>query len=130
MASAVTVPDAPKHLDSKTKKKWQETYAKAHAQAKIDHPDNDSIQRTVANKEANKMLAVPAPQSADDIDALEDWQVLTRETRTAKDGSQTRHVVTADGRKYAHPINRSSDVDLSPATPGRKQKTAAAEAAK
>lgn len=105
MAPKVTIPDAPKHLDDKAKKQWQDRYAKALAQAQIDYPENESAQRSAANKEANKMLAVPAPESADDIDNLEDWQVLVRETRTdAKTGAQTRHCVTTDGRKYAHPI--------------------------
>ena len=98
------VPAAPKHLDEKAAKQWQDAFAKAHAQAKINHPEDQSAQRRAATQEANKMLAVPAPQSADDIDALEDWQVLVRETRTAKDGSEMRHCVTSDGRKYAHPV--------------------------
>ena len=104
-AVTIQVPDAPQHLDAKAGKKWQESYAKAHAQAKIDYPENESAQRAAANKEANKILAVPAPESADDIDDLEDWQVLLRETRTdAKTGEKTRHCVTSDGRKYAHPV--------------------------
>lgn len=106
MAPAVTVavPDAPKHLDDKAKKQWQDSYTRAFAQAKIDYPENESAQRTAATKEANKMLAVPAPESADDIDALKDWQVLIRETRTSADGSQMRVCVTADGRKYSFPV--------------------------
>lgn len=115
-ATAVTVPAAPKHLDDKAKKRWQGSYAKAHAQAQLDYPENKNAQHAAANKEANKMLAVPAPQSAEDIDSLEDWQVLKRETRTAADGSETRHCVTSDGRKYAHPAVKEKKAKAAAAT--------------
>jgi broad specificity phosphatase PhoE len=99
----VIVPDAPAHLSDKAAKQWAATYTKALAQAKIDTPDNDSAQRTAALKAANALLAVPAPTSATDIDALDDWQFLLRETRTVKD-VETRVCVTTDGRKYSFPV--------------------------
>jgi hypothetical protein len=104
MASDIAVPDAPKHLSDKAKSKWQKSYKDAFAKAQIDYPDNDSAQRTAANKSANAMLAVPAPQSAADIDKLDDWQVIVRETRTQGDGTQVKVCVTADGQKYSFPV--------------------------
>ena len=101
----ITAPDAPKHLSDKAAKQWQAAYVKALAQARLDYPENENTQRSVATKEANKMLAVPAPESAEDIDALEDWQVIHRSTITdAKEKVTRRHCVTSDGRKYAFEI--------------------------
>jgi hypothetical protein len=104
MAEKVTIPEAPKHLTGKAKKQWQDSYAKAHQQAQIDYPEDASAQRRAATKEANKMLAVPAPNSAKEIDALEEWQVLMRGEREI-DGVKHRVCVTTDGRKYTHPID-------------------------
>lgn len=113
----ISIPDAPKHLDKKAKKQWEDKYVAALKQAQIDHPDNESTQRAAATKEANKMLAVPAPETAEDIDKLADWQVLVRETRTNKEGSEVRHCVTTDGRKYAHVIEKKKKVSDSTSTP-------------
>jgi hypothetical protein len=115
MPPVANIPDAPQHLSDKAKKQWQANFQKAQAQARLDYPDNESAKRTVATKEANKMLAVPAPESADDIDALEDWQVIHRSTRT-KDGVARRHCVTSDGRKYSFEISKSSTVDITKLT--------------
>ena len=98
--ASTNVPEAPKHLSDAAAKQWQDTYAKALAQAKLDIPDNERAQRIAALKRANAMLAVPAPQSAADIDKLEDWQCMKRETR---DG--VRVCVTTDGRKYSFPVD-------------------------
>lgn len=100
----VTVaPVAPAHLSPKAAAQWTASYQKAHAQAKIDHPENERAQRTAALKVANALLAVPAPTDAAAIDKLEEWQVLSRETRNIK-GVPTRVCVTTDGRKYAFPL--------------------------
>ncbi len=98
------VPDAPAHLSEKAAKQWQAAYAKAFTQAKIDNPDNERAQRVSALKAANAMLAITPPQSAADIDALDNWQFQLRETRTV-DGVATRVCVTSDGRKYAFPVD-------------------------
>jgi hypothetical protein len=103
----VIVPDAPQYLSPKAAKQWQNAYASALQQARIDYPEDASAQRRAATHAANKLLAVPAPTSADEIDALEEHQFLLRETRTAKDGkTEMRHCVTSDGRKYAHPVGK------------------------
>jgi hypothetical protein len=99
----VSAPDAPKYLDAKTKKKWQDAWMKGFESAQRDYPDNEPAQRTAATKEANKLLAVPAPESAEEIDALESHQVIKRERRTIED---VEHAVcvTSDGRKYQFPV--------------------------
>jgi len=103
-APTVITPNPPAHMSDKAQKQWTATYIKALAQAKLDSPDNERAQRIAALKAANALLAVPAPTSAADIDKLDDWQVILREDRTAKDGTKMRVCVTADGRKYAFPI--------------------------
>ena len=102
-ATAVVTPAAPAHLPAAAKKEWAERYAKAHAQARIDQPENPSAQRTAALKHANTLLSVPAPKSAAEIEALEPWQVLLRSYRVVN-GMQTLHCVTMDGRKYSFPV--------------------------
>jgi hypothetical protein len=104
-------------MSDKASKQWAAAYTKAFAQAKLDYPDNESAQRTVALKSANALLAVPAPTSADEIAKLQEWQVLLREDRTIK-SVPTRVCVTVDGRKYAFPIADTApqSVDLSKMT--------------
>jgi|ERR1035437_440925 hypothetical protein len=102
-ASAVVTPAPPAHLSAAAKQEWTQRYIKAHAQARIDHPENPSAQRTVALKSANTLLSVPAPQSAADIEALEPWQVLLSSHRVVN-GVRTLFCVTTDGRKYSFPV--------------------------
>jgi hypothetical protein len=101
-----TTPAAPKFLPAAVQKKWQDAYEKALKQAAIDHPEDESQQRAIATKEANRLLVVPAPESAKDIDALADWQVLTRGTKNGQ-----KFVVTADGRKYSFPVQAGKPAD-------------------
>jgi hypothetical protein len=102
MASSTSIP-APTYLPGAAAAQWRGAYEKAFAQAKIDHPNNPSAQRATALKAANARLAVNPPTSATDIDKLEPWQVLVRETRNVK-GQQMRICVTTDGRKYSFPV--------------------------
>ena len=99
MADKSTLPAAPSHLPESAQQQWLNSYAKAFEIARRDNPEDEGAQRSAATKAANAMLAVPEPKSAADIDKLEDWQVLTRETREGK-----RLCVTSDGRKYAFAI--------------------------
>lgn len=104
------VPAAPAHLTEAAAAKWQKDYRTAYAQAKIAMPDNERAQRVTALKSANAMLAVPAPESAADVDRLEDWQVLKKGVRVTKAGVTEKFCVTTDGRKYAFPV-------IAPASP-------------
>ena len=101
-ATAVVTPAAPAHLPAAAKQEWAARYAKAYAQARIDHPENASAQRTAALKHANTLLSVPAPQSAADIEALEPWQKLLSGTRIVN-GVEMLYCSTSDGRKYSFP---------------------------
>jgi hypothetical protein len=121
---AASTPAPPAHLPAAAKKQWSDTHAKALAQAKRDYPDSERAQRGHALKSANAMLAVPAPQSADDIDALEPWQVLHRATRTFKntEGEEVtaRICTTSDGRKYSFPVN-AEKAEEGPAGKGKRK---------
>ncbi len=103
MASVPVIPNPPTYLSTSGQKRWSATYQKALAQAKLDLPRNESAQRAAALKAANALLVVPAPTSAAEIDTLEEWQVMKRETRVIK-GEVIRICVTTDGRKYKFPV--------------------------
>lgn len=94
--------EAPGHLPVAQRKQWEGRYNEALKQAKVNHPDNEAAQHTAALREANKMLHVPAPQTAEDIDKLADWQVTQRGDKSI-DGENHRYCVTIDGRKYSFP---------------------------
>lgn len=108
------IPAAPKHLPEDVQKQWQTEYEKALGAAKNDTTDVKAQQRA-ATKAANRLLSVPEPKSAADIDKLEEWQVLKRETRSQKVGPQLRVCVTADGRKYSFPIEEPKPAKASKA---------------
>jgi len=97
-------PAAPTHLPAEIQKKWQGEYEKALAAAQNDSPTDTKAQHRAALKAANRLLAVAAPKSAAEIDALESWQVLKRETRRGN-----RVCVTADGRKYSFPVPAAAE---------------------
>ena len=66
--------------------------------------------RQAAEREANKLLSVPAPEGYTEALALPEWQVLTRREKSVEksvdDESATRVllVVTIDGRKFRFPV--------------------------
>jgi len=121
MAPTVTVPDAPEHLSKKAAKQWQAAFTTALAQAKINYPDNESAQRSAATKAANTLLAVVPPTSADEINALGDWQVINRGVRVNnKTGVREAYCVAADGRKYAFPVTTKSATAKQEAPQGAK----------
>lgn len=100
---------APKYLSGDAKKKWEASYDDALEQAKVNLPNDESGQLAAAHKEANKMLAVRAPESAAEIDKLEDWQVVPGSVQTRViDGAEHRVCVTIDGRKHAHRLKKKS----------------------
>lgn len=121
MTPSLSTPVVPEYLSLAAAKQWTAAYAKALDQAKIDQPNNASIQRGIALRAANALLAVPAPKSAADIDKLEPWQVRVRETRTIK-GEQLRVCVTTDGRKYSFPIQAVAQTTQGPLDIGKLSK--------
>jgi len=96
MAKRHPTPKLPKAQQDE----WNKRYDTALKAAQISIED-EQARHTAALKEANKMLAVPAPESAADIDKLADWQVTKREDREIG-GVPHRVCVTIDGHKYAH----------------------------
>lgn len=103
----IQVPPAPAHLSDKAQEKWTATYKSAMEAAKRDTTD-ERAQRIAALKTANAIQAVKPPTSAAEIDALEDWQVVRRETKPVKLPGQKQETmcsvcVTIDGRKYIFP---------------------------
>ena len=107
MAAAIVAPTPPGHLSVKAQKAWQDKYVSTLKQAMLDYPGNERAQRIAALKTANALLAVPAPDSADAISKLEEWQVLVRkdvEVKVKGVSIQTRVCVTTDGRKYSFAI--------------------------
>ena len=122
------LPAAPAHMSTDAAAQWTASYSKALKQAQIDLPGNESGQRAAALKAANTLLRVTAPTSAADIDTLEPWQVLVRETRTIK-GVLYRVCVTSDGRKYSFPVeaakpetNQTADDSAPAATKAKASK--------
>ena len=110
------LPAPPAHMSTNAAKQWTAAYTKALKQAQLDMPNNVSGQRAAALKAANALIAVPAPSSAAEIDTLEPWQVLVRETRTVK-GVPTRVCITTDGRKYSFPVEAApAETDATAAT--------------
>ena len=107
---------APKYLTGDAKKKWEGTYDAALKQAKIDSPNDENTQFATAHKEANKMLSIPAPDSAKAIDEMEEWQIVPG-SRLAKviDGTEHKVCVTIDGRKHAHPVKKQAAPKADPA---------------
>ncbi|MHB1673780.1 MAG: hypothetical protein ACYCSP_05965 [Acidobacteriaceae bacterium] len=114
-----STPAPPAHMSTDAAKQWTAAYTKALKQAQADMPNNVSGQRAAALKAANALLAVPAPTSATEIDTLEPWQVLVRETRTVK-GVPMRVCITADGRKYSFPVEAAPAKPEAPTAPAAK----------
>jgi hypothetical protein len=99
MEDKVQVPQAPAILPAAEAKKWKETYASALKQAQADHPDDVPSQLKEALREANRILRVPEPKTAADVEKLAPWQVLKK---SVGEGGVVR-VITCDGKKYEVP---------------------------
>lgn len=109
---ATQTPAPPANLPPEIQQKWTDLHDKALAQAKQDNGNNERGARIAAVKAANTLQRVTPPTSAAEIDALEDWQVIRRETKTIK-GVATRLCVTIDGRKYAFPVDAAAPAPAS-----------------
>lgn len=113
---------APKKLPAQQQQQWNSRYDAALKQAKIDSPDDERAQHAAANKAANKMLIIPAPESHADIVNMPEWQVQQRATKVIDDVEHAT-VVTIDGKKYAHPIPAKPD-NQKPPTPPKQESPA------
>jgi hypothetical protein len=99
MAEKLNIPDAPSVLPPGLQAKWKDTYAKAHAEAVNDFPDDTIQQRQTALREANRMIRAPKLESFEDAKKLAKYLVHASEE---KDG--VLKLVTIDGKKYKFPV--------------------------
>jgi hypothetical protein len=102
-AQEVKIPAAPSHLPKDVQAQWTKLYSDAYSAAIKDAPGNDRAARQAGTKAANALQRVTPPTSTAEIDALKDWQVVKRETKTI-DNVPHRVCVTIDGQKYAFPV--------------------------
>jgi hypothetical protein len=102
----------PANIPEALQKKWSSAHAAAFKQAQVDHPNNESLQRQTARREANKLLRVPKPETHADAAELvkafqkgtdDGWQILAHGTRTIG-GKDHLSIVTADGQRHLYPV--------------------------
>ncbi len=98
----IEIPAAPRYLPKAQKAAWGKRYEEAYKEAQLSFPGDASSQRITALKEANKLLRVPAPKNAAEIDKLEAHHVIKRGEKEI-DGVTHVYAITSDGRKYFHP---------------------------
>src|SRR5712691_12684746 len=79
--------------------RWTVAYARALKQAEVNYPGDETEQRAVATREANRLFAVDEPENYEQAMAIESWKVLHREPF----GKELK-LVTIDGKKYRFPI--------------------------
>jgi hypothetical protein len=78
---------------------WQLAYQKALKQAEVNYPGDETEQRAVASREANRLFAVDEPETYEQAMAIEPWKCLHRQVF-----GNVLKVVTIDGKKYSFPI--------------------------
>ncbi len=101
MADKVNVPAAP-HFEGMPRDfaaRWEQIWAKAFKAAEVNHPGDETEQRAVATREANRLFAVDEPENYEQAMAIEGWKVLHR----GASGGVLK-LVTIDGKKYSFPV--------------------------
>jgi hypothetical protein len=101
MADKVNVPAAPQFpgVPRDFAGRWETAYARAFKQAEVNHPGDETEQRAVAAREANRLFAVDEPENYEQAMSIEEWKCLHREPF----GKELR-LVTIDGKKYRFPL--------------------------
>src|SRR6266404_924705 len=101
MAEKTNVPAAPyfEGMPRDFAGRWRQEYVKALKQAEVNYPGDETEQRAVATREANRLLAVDEPESYEEAMAIEEWKCLHR-----KPFGNELKLVTINGRKYSFPI--------------------------
>jgi hypothetical protein len=84
MADHIPVPAAPEVLPEKDQAQWKQTWVKEFKQAQIDHPGDDTAQRAMATRIANRALNPDEPGSYEQAAALPAWQCVARAERNGK----------------------------------------------
>lgn len=101
MAEKTNVPAVP-HFEGMPRdfaSRWETAFVKALRQAEINHPGDETEQRAVATREANRLFAVEEPETYEQAVALEPWKVLQRRESEGK-----LKLVTIEGKKYSFAI--------------------------
>lgn len=98
----VEVPAAPEILPDALKEKFAQAYVSAYKKAAQDGSQSDADRKQSAMREANRILEVEEPTSAEEAEKLPKWQVLRREVV----GGQLK-VVTIDGKKFSFPVKKA-----------------------
>lgn len=101
------IPAAPAHLPKPIREKWTAAYQAALENAARNTPGNERAQRIAALKAANAIQSVKPPTSLLEVDALEAWQFIRRETKEVQ-GVLSRVCVTIDGQKYIFPARTAA----------------------
>jgi len=97
--------------------RWQQAFARAFKQAEVNHPGDETEQRAVATREANRLFAVDEPENYEQAMAIENWKVLHREPF-----GQELRLVTIDGKKYRFPLPVPAEEKAKSAKSGGKEK--------
>jgi hypothetical protein len=80
----IQAPPAPSFLPPAVAEQWRKTWIKEFKQALIDHEGDETEQRAVANRAANRVLHPDYPQTYEEAMALPDWQCLFRGEKNGK----------------------------------------------
>ena len=103
MADQIQLPAAPEVLPEKEQAVWKQTWLKEFKQAQIDHAGDETAQRTVATRIANRALNPDDPQSFEDAVALPAWQCVSR---VEKDGKLS--VVLINSKKFFFDVPKAA----------------------
>jgi hypothetical protein len=96
MATKQEIPNAPKLLPPDERKRWLKIYATAFKEAQNDFPEDTTLQKQTALREANRMLRVHAPEDYEEAMKIPGHLVKQRFV----DSKGVLRVTTIDGKKY------------------------------
>lgn len=114
MADKIAPPEAPELLPPALRERWQQTWIKAFKQAVVDHPGDETTQRAVAARDANRVLSPDEPTTYEEAMALQDWEVLFRGEKNSK-----FCVVLINSKKFYFDIPKSAAKSAAAATTGQ-----------
>lgn len=113
MADQIPVPAAPEVLPEQNQAQWKQTWLKEFKQAQLDHSGDETQQRAVATRIANRALNPDDPETYEQAIALPAWQCVSRVEKNGK-----LFVVVINSKKFSFDV------------PAKAPKSAAAKQAK
>jgi hypothetical protein len=99
MADQIKVPAAPEVLPEKEQAQWKQTWLKEYKQAQLDHPGDETAQRAISTRIANRALNPDDPESYEQAIALPAWQCVSRGEQNGK-----FFVVLINSKKFAFDV--------------------------